>query len=79
MSSFTKCIQHDEKDIRALNGLANVYEDQGNFEDALKCLKRCNHIKNNKSEETHVRLGQVYDKMGKIDKALNEFRWCIQL
>ena len=47
VANFTKCILHNEKDARALHGLANIYENEGDFKSAIKCLEKCMEIHHN--------------------------------
>ena len=73
-----KCIQHNEKDTCALDGLAHIYEQEGNYKDALKCLKKCIEI-NDKTADTYAHVGRIHDKMGDIKEAVNFYRKCNQL
>ena len=73
-----KCIQHNEKDTRALEGLAHIYEQEANYKDALKCLNKCIEI-HDKTADTYAHVGRIHDKMGDVKEAVNFYRKCNQL
>ena len=62
----------------ALENLAKIYENDGNFKDALRCLQKCTEIYT-KRGDLHAHMGRIYDKMGHDKEAMNSYRKCSQL
>lgn len=70
-ADYMQCLQYDEADQTAIVGLARIQFDQGYYNEALDLLNKCETYDANYSEIYHYRL-QVYDKMGKVDKAIDD-------
>lgn len=69
LRDFSKAIDNNDQNFRALSNRGMCYQLQNRIADATADFKLSLEIKNNQ-EEVMVRLGQCYLDMGEIDQAL---------
>lgn len=70
-ADYNRCLQYDATNQSAMAGLARNRLDQERYEEALDLLDKCETYDANYSETYRFRL-QVYHKMGKVDKAIDD-------
>jgi len=73
---FDKTISLNPRHYLALSARALAYSMKGNFQESLISFQKCLEI-NPKFAEAHNYLGTVYQEMGFIDKAEEEFKKAI--
>lgn len=70
-ADYMLILQYDEANLTAMVGLARNRLDQEHYEEALNLLNKCETYDANYAETYRHRL-QVYDKMGEVDKAIDD-------
>jgi Flp pilus assembly protein TadD len=75
---FNLALKVNERDVRALNGLAVIYLKRGELDDAIRVFEI---LATDKADEPHFHsnLGVVYMQKGRMDAAIKEFKTAIAL
>jgi Tfp pilus assembly protein PilF len=73
---YLEIIRLDAKNIDAYRGLAEVYELQGNIEEAKETLDYVLHL-DSSDDKTMVRLAEIYTGKGAVDKAVKYYEKAI--
>lgn len=70
-ADFKQLLAMDETNMDALFGLAYLYMEQGQYENALKLADKCTQYDPENADTYHLRM-QIHDKMGNTDNAIDD-------
>jgi tetratricopeptide (TPR) repeat protein len=78
IEEFKECIKEEEYNLIAWSELGQIYASLGNYEEAVKAIKKCISYEYNSSDVYDVfELAECYKDWGKFNEALQYYNICI--
>jgi len=75
-AAYRRILEQRPDHVKALRGLGRVREQQAAWTEALDVYKRLRDVEG-ETAYAHVKLGQVHEKLGRVDRAFQAYRTSI--